>query len=274
MKKNALRSLIIVIALALALSSLGASGAHWTAGPRVVTAPAQVTEPRSDTESVDAATALKWLEEGNLRWQTTALCSDGKGCSGQTKMSPRNWAERRRELADKQKPFAVVLSCMDSRVPPELIFDQGLGDIFVIRVAGPVLNADELASLEYAIVVKHVALVVVLGHTNCGAVEAAAARPPGTTGDGTYLPELLDKIEPAVKWVSEKYKVRLPISKEDQTNLSRVSTANARIVRDRILSKPALRQAGVDVTWGLYYVRCGKVAFKPGDVVPDPCGTP
>ena len=273
MKKNALRSLIIIITLTLAIGSLGVSGALRTADSRSINARAQVSEFQPENASpsptpcprgADATTALKCLEEGNVRWQRWQT------------MKRRNWSDERAANSPpkEQHPFAVVISCMDSRVPPELIFDQGLGDIFVIRVAGPVLGPDELASLEYAIVVKHVNLVVVLGHTNCGAVEAAAARPLGTTGDGTYLPELLDKIEPAVKWVSEKYKVPLPISKEDQKNLSRVSTANARIVRDRIRGDPALRRAGVDVTWGLYYLRCGKVAFKPGDVVPDPCLTP
>ncbi len=246
MKHSGLRVLVIFFALALALGSLAVPSRQGTA-----------------------------IEAGNKRWLETDPCRAG-GCSGQTKMMPRNWGKERGYTADGQKPFAVVLSCMDSRVPPELIFDQGLGDIFVIRVAGPVLGPDELASLEYAIVVKHVALVVVLGHSNCGAVEAAAARPPGTAGDGTYLPELLDKIEPAVKWVSEKYKVPLPISTKDQMNLSRVSSANARIVHSRIVSKPAWRQSGVRVTWGLYYVRCGRVAIEPRDVEPepDPCPTP
>jgi carbonic anhydrase len=280
MKHSTRTALLTIIALTLALGLLAVPGRQGTANSRVINAPAQVTERRSDYASpsatpcprgADAATALKCLEDGNKRWQETDPCRAG-GCSGQTQMMPRDWGKERRDTADGQKPFAVVLSCMDSRVPPELIFDQGLGDIFVIRVAGPVLGPDELASLEYAIVEKHVALVVVLGHTNCGAVEAAAARPPRASG--TYLPELLDKIEPAVIWVSEKYKVPLPIPKEDQTNLSRVSSANAKIVSDEILSKPALKPAGVDVTWGLYYVKCGKVAFKPGDVVPDPCPTP
>ena len=282
MKNSTRTALLTIIALTLALGLLAVPGRQGTANSRTLNPPVQVTELQPDYATPaptpcsapgDAAKAFQCLKDGNKRWQETDPCRAG-GCSGQTQMMPRDWGKERRDTADGQKPFAVVLSCMDSRVPPELIFDQGLGDIFVIRVAGPVLGPDELASLEYAIVVKHVNLVVVLGHTNCGAVEAAAARPPGTTGDGTYLPELLDKIEPAVKWVSEKYKVPLPISKEDQMNLSRVSSANAKIVSDEILSKPALNPAGVDVTWGLYYVKCGKVAFKPGDVVPDPCRKP
>ncbi len=282
MKNNTRTVLLTIIALTLALSLLAVPGRKGTANSRTLNPPAQVTELQPDyatpaptpcPRGADAATALKCLEDGNKRWQETDPCRAG-GCSGQTKMMPRNWGRERGYTADKQKPFAVVLSCMDSRVPPELIFDQGLGDIFVIRVAGPVLGPDELASLQYAIVEKHVNLVVVLGHTNCGAVEAAAGRPPATTGDGTYLPELLDKIEPAVKWVSERYRVRRPIPKEDQTNLSRVSSANARIISDRIRRDPALRRDGVAVKWGLHYLSCGKVVIEPRDVVPDPCGRP
>ncbi len=161
MKHNALRALVIVIALALALSSLGASGARQT-GARVKAAQAKGTQGPCPTgnEEVPAKTALEKLKAGNVRWQS--------------KMEERNWAEERKETAEcGQHPFAVVISCMDSRVPPELIFDRGLGEIFVIRVAAPVLNRDELASLEYALVKKHVKLVVVLGHTDCGAVRGA-----------------------------------------------------------------------------------------------------
>jgi carbonic anhydrase len=257
MKNNQSRILLILIVLTLALSSLGVSGARWTADSRVITAQAQVTEGLTDNEAVDADAALKRLAQGNLRWQS--------------KMEERDWREERKETAGGQHPFAVVVACMDSRVSPELIFDQGLGDIFVIRAAGPVLNTDELASLEYAIVKKDVKLVLVLGHTDCGAVEGAVARVTGT-----YLPELLHKIEPAIRFVSNKYNGGQRITTADKKDLSRVSSANARIVHSRILSKPALRLPGVKVTWGLYYLRCGRVAIEPGDVEPepDPCPKP
>ena len=284
MKRNALRSLIIVITLGLALSSLGVSGAQSTADSRIISAPAQVIElqPDNATPSAapcsapgDAAKALQCLKDGNLRWQKTALCSDGR-CSGQTQMMPRNWPEQRRETApppatNKQHPFAVVLSCMDSRVPPELIFDQGLGDLFVIRVAGPVLNNDELASLEFALRVYGVRLILVLGHTDCGAVKGAVED-----ATGTFLPTLLDKIEPAITVVSREYNGGTRIT-ASQPNLDRVSLVNAKLVSSQIREKRAWLRSGVrglEVKWGLYYLRCGKVAIEPGDVVPDPCLTP
>jgi carbonic anhydrase len=253
MKNNLLRVLIIVIAFTIALSSLGMSGAHWKADSQALTVPAQVTEGLPDNV-VDAATALKRLAEGNERWRNT--------------MKRRNWYEERKKTASDQHPFAVVIACMDSRVPPELIFDQGLGDIFVIRVAGPVLNSDELASLEYAVAIKDVKLVLVLGHTECGAVEGAVARVAGP-----YLPGLLNKIEPAISYVSDEYNHGKRITITEKTNLMRVSLANARIVRSII---PAFGQPDVKVTWGLYYVGCGRVAIEPKDVEPepDPCPTP
>jgi carbonic anhydrase len=86
---------------------------------------------------------------------------------------PRSSAMRRGEVAGGQKPFAVVVACSDSRVPPEILFDQGLGDLFVVRTAGNVVDDTALGSIEYAVAHLGVRLVVVLGHTRCGAVGAA-----------------------------------------------------------------------------------------------------
>jgi len=93
-------------------------------------------------------------------------------------------ASRRQELSKGQKPFAVVLTCADSRLTPEFIFNQGLGDIFVLRVAGNIADPFEIGSIEYAVEHLHVPLVVVLGHEKCGAVEAGLAKnkPPGNLG--------------------------------------------------------------------------------------------
>lgn len=103
--------------------------------------------------------------------------------------------ERRNELTKGQKPFAVIVSCSDSRVPPEIIFDQGLGDLFVIRTAGHVVDDIALASIEYAVEHLHVELIVVLGHERCGAVDAAVkgGELPG------HLGKLISEIEPAVE---------------------------------------------------------------------------
>lgn len=250
MNHNALKPLLIVTALALALGSLGVSGARQ-AGGNVKAAQAKVTQgPCPPVSEVSADAALEKLKAGNLRWQS--------------KMEERNWGEERKETAEcGQHPFAVVIACMDSRVPPELIFDRGLGEIFVIRVAAPVLNRDELASLEYALVQKHVKLVVVLGHTDCGAVRGAVDRV-----SGAYLPALFYKLEPAIRYVSVRYNGGVRITSKEQKDLNRVSIANARFVHSEILRKRALREPGVQVKWGLYYLESGKVDFDPKDVEP------
>jgi carbonic anhydrase len=251
MKNKSLRALVIIFALALALGSFSAPGAQPKAVSQIKPAQAKETEgPCPSASEVSADAALEKLRTGNLRWQT--------------KMEERNWSEERKETARcGQHPFAVVVACMDSRVPPELIFDRGLGQIFVIRVAGPVLNQDELASLEYALVQKHVKLVVVLGHTDCGAVRGAVDRV-----SGTYLPALFYKLEPAIRYVSDKYNGGVRITSKQQKDLDRVSIANAKFVHSEILRKPALREPGVQIKWGLYYLESGKVAFDPKDVEP------
>ena len=135
---------------------------------------------------VDADTALEALRAGNLRHQAGA------------QTHPHLDAGRRRELLRGQHPWAIVLCCSDSRVPPEHVFDQGLGDLFVVRVAGNVLSDTVAATLEYAVEHLRAPLLVVLGHQHCGAVKAtldalaASERLPGR------LHVLHDAIAPAV----------------------------------------------------------------------------
>ncbi len=107
---------------------------------------------------------------------------------------PHQSADRQRELSSGQHPHATILSCADSRVAPEIVFDQGLGDLFDVRVAGNVAGDSELASIEYAVAHLHTPLVVVMGHQRCGAVTAAAEA---GEAEG-HLPALLAMIRPAV----------------------------------------------------------------------------
>jgi carbonic anhydrase len=127
--------------------------------------------------------ALARLREGNARYQAFRQAH------------PRLDPEWRAELAAGQNPFAAVLGCADSRVPPELIFDQGLGDLFVVRVAGNVVDETVLGSLEFAVNRLEVPLVLVLGHEGCGAVTAALgdAPPPGALG------ALVRRVNPALQ---------------------------------------------------------------------------
>jgi carbonic anhydrase len=128
--------------------------------------------------------ALSRLKDGNARYVA--------GKSAHPRIDP----ERRNATAlEGQEPIAAILGCADSRVPPEIMFDQGFAELFVVRVAGNVCAMPELASIEYAVVALHAPLIVVVGHTKCGAVDAAIKNKP-LPGS---LPKLVEMIRPAVK---------------------------------------------------------------------------
>lgn len=128
------------------------------------------------------AQALEMLRAGNRRYQQSAL------------VHPHQTAEHRLRLSQAQHPFAQVLACSDSRVSPEIVFDEGLGDLFVVRVAGNIVDDAVEASLEYGAEHLHVPLIVVMGHTGCGAVTAAVEA--GETHD--HVVSLMDAIFPSV----------------------------------------------------------------------------
>jgi len=147
----------------------------------VIAAVANASEPTS----VNTDDALKRLLDGNARF--VAGKSD--------ELNGSKLIERRAALTKDQKPFAVIVSCSDSRVPPELIFNVGLGDVFVVRTAGEVVDAVALGSIEYAVEHLGSSLIVVLGHQQCGAV-AAAVSGANETGK---IPDVLKAIAPAVE---------------------------------------------------------------------------
>jgi carbonic anhydrase len=120
-----------------------------------------MTDPAENLRRAIAADALQRLREGNHRFVSGTGRADGL-----------TGAARRREVAPNQEPFAVILGCSDSRVPAELIFDQGLGDLFVIRIAGNIVAPSQVGSVEFAVEKFGIPLVVVLGHTQCGVVQA------------------------------------------------------------------------------------------------------
>lgn len=136
----------------------------------------------NEVSKINAAKSLETLIKGNERFVHLKL------------KHPDQNLERRMELTKGQHPFAAVLSCSDSRVPPEILFDQGLGDIFVIRVAGNVLDDDVLGSIEYAVEHLGIPLVIVLGHEKCGAVTAAVAG----IKEVCHIQSLVKKLQPAI----------------------------------------------------------------------------
>lgn len=165
-----------------------------------------------ENHKVNADSLLQILIDGNKRFVDEKL------------EHPHQDAKRRKEIAEKQKPFAVILSCADSRVPPEVVFDQGLGDIFVVRVAGNIISDEVLGSIEYAVEHLHVKLLVVLGHEKCGAVDAAMSKKEFPE----HISSLVNAIRPAIQGI---------------TDLDQAVSANIKyVVRQLKTSKPVLGQ--------------------------------
>jgi len=191
-------------------------------------------------QSSTPAEALAQLLAGNERY-----------VAGQVE-HPRQDASRRAALSGGQQPFAVILSCSDSRVVPELIFDQGLGDLFVIRVAGNIVDESVLASIEYAAAHLHTPLIMVLGHAQCGAVSAAAA---GAPLEG-HLPRLVRVIQPALD--------RAGTQPGDFIN--NAIRENARLVADQLRAAPPIlaklvKAEQIKITAAHYDLDSGKVSL-------------
>ncbi|RPI85846.1 MAG: carbonic anhydrase [Chloroflexi bacterium] len=169
---------------------------------------------------------------------------------------PNQSAAYRQELVSGQHPFAAVLGCADSRIPPEIIFDQGLGDIFTVRVAGNIVDDASLGSLEYAVEHLGVQLIIVLGHSGCGAVQAAFA---GGHEEGR-IASLIGAIQPAV----EQSK-REPCSTQEQALVNAVRK-NVDIVVQRLCTAapiiaPCVNECRVKIIGAYYDQACGMVEF-------------
>jgi len=191
--------------------------------------------------------AIDKLRAGNARF-----------VSGQTR--PRNFQAEVRATAGAQYPFAVILSCLDSRQPVELLFDQGIGDVFNARVAGNVLNDDILGSLEFACKVSGSKLILVLGHSNCGAIKGAVDNV-----ELGKLTELLDKIKPAAAQVPNDVQ---PRTSKNEYFVQRTAEANVRLVMQQIRDRSAILREMLDagtiaLEGGMYNLATGEVHLWP-----------
>jgi carbonic anhydrase len=138
------------------------------------------------------AAALRQLLEGNERYIT------GK------RLHPHQDADRRTALAPAQRPFAVLFGCADSRLAAEIIFDRGLGDLFVVRTAGHVVGPEVLGSIEYGVAVLDTPLIAVLGHDSCGAIEAALQSVRDGTTPGGFMRHVVERVTPSVLAVRDQ----------------------------------------------------------------------
>jgi carbonic anhydrase len=161
--------------------------------------------------------------------------------------------------AETQHPVAVVLGCIDSRVPVETIFDMSFGDIFCVRIAGNVVNDDVLASIEYACHVAGAKLIIVLGHTRCGAIQASCDHV-----EKGYITQLLAKIQPAVSAETETLTDRCSTNHEFVTRVTELNIANTlqQIYQESEILRLMIDQENIGLVGALYDVKTGKVAFK------------
>lgn len=167
-----------------------------------------------------------------------------------------DYPRRREELVPGQKPFAIVLGCADSRVPPELVFDQGLGDIFILRVAGNIADPLELGSMEYAVEHFHTPLILVLGHEKCGAVNATLEAVNSGATPPAHLADLVAAIRPAVE--ASKGQPGDPLENAIRENVRR--TVAALKTTDPILAE-AVGQGRLQVAGAEYALASGRVSF-------------
>jgi len=203
---------------------------------------------------IDAAEAVVRLQEGNTRFVEDM---HGYGI--------RDSHERRAELIEGQNPFAIILGCSDSRVPAEIVFDQGLGDLFVIRVAGNIVASSQMGSVEFAADAFGTRLVVVMGHSNCGAVHAAIdqlEKPSDTRTPG--LRSIMDRIQPSVQTLIDS-----EAGHHHDALVHHAVRANVRASVDHLrhgspILERLIEEEGLRVIGAEYSLETGKVEFFDG----------
>src|ERR1043166_5431818 len=221
-----------------------------------------------DQPMVAPAEAISKLKEGNSRYtsgnvqhphesndERKYMAANSYENAGMTflGMTAAQAAKRRAELTKSQHPFAIIVSCSDSRVPPEIVFDQGLGDLFICRVAGNVINDESLGSIEYAVDHLGVRLILVLGHQRCGAVKAAKETIAAKGKAPGHIESLVTAIKPAVESTING-------------DLDATINANVKHVVDSLRASTPILKAKVDsgdvqVIGGYYSLDTGAVTF-------------
>ncbi|HYL69886.1 MAG TPA: carbonic anhydrase [Candidatus Dormibacteraeota bacterium] len=206
---------------------------------------------------IPAREALQALREGNRRF-VSELGSDATETRA-----------RRRELPAGQEPFAIILGCSDARVPAEIVFDQGLGDLFVIRVAGNIVAPSQVGSVEFAAETFHTRLVVVLGHSHCGAVQATLqqlSRP--RREQSRNLGSIVDRIRPAVEGLLERDSVLDAATLEHQAVRANIRMSANHLRHGSQVLEQLIHKDGLLIVGAEYSLATGVVDFFDG--VPPP----
>lgn len=189
--------------------------------------------------------ALEILKEGNKRFINNLKAH-------------RNLLEQVNDTRDGQWPFATILSCIDSRTSAELIFDQGLGDVFSVRIAGNIVNTDILGSMEFACKVAGSKLIVVLGHSKCGAVKGACDHV-----EMGNLTELLSKLQPAVYQETETKENRTSKNEEFVENVAEINVKRSvkSIIERSYVLEQMLENGEIGIVGGMHNLETGEVTF-------------
>ena len=226
-----------IVLLLVTASALG-DDAHHGAAPRPVVAAAPATRLTPDE-------ALAFLKAGNERFKTGAPTH------------PHLGAKRLLETAGGQHPVATVLACSDSRVPPELLFDDGIGDIVTIRVLGNVVGADAMGSAEYGVEHLGTSLVVVMGHTRCGAVTAVATH---ATVHG-HIPALVEHIDDAVETTRKQYPSATDTDLVPEATRANVFQSIATLLKESDSVRERVESGKVQLVGAIYDVETGNVEW-------------
>ncbi len=203
-------------------------------------------QTKESQERLSPADAILLLKEGNKRFLNNTL-------------QQRNHLSEVKQTSSGQYPFAAILSCIDSRTPAEIIFDQGLGDIFNIRIAGNIINEDILGSMEFACKVANAKLIVVMGHTKCGAITSACNE-----FKMGFISNLLSKVQPAIKMEKDT---------NDKTNKGNDDFVENVIINNMMLTIEQIRNESkilremetsgqIRIIGAIYDVSTGKVTFQ------------
>jgi len=206
-----------------------------------------LTQTAESQKNISPAQALELLKEGNKRFVSKYRLE-------------RDLYQQIKETADGQFPFAAVVSCIDSRIPTEVVFDKGIGDIFNARVAGNIVNEDILGSLEFACKIAGAKAIVVMGHTACGAVKGACDN-----AELGNLTQMLDKIKPAVE-------LTLTSEGEERNSsnnefVDKVANKNVELTIENIKSQSTVLNQMIDnnqlaIVGAMYDVKTGEITFS------------
>ncbi|NUM50890.1 MAG: carbonic anhydrase [Flavobacteriales bacterium] len=201
--------------------------------------------------AITPAMALDLLKEGNKRFVNNLKVN-------------RNLLQQANETSDGQHPFAVILSCIDSRTSAELIFDQGLGDVFSVRIAGNIINEDILGSMEFGCKVAGSKIIVVLGHTKCGAVKGACDHV-----EMGNLTALLTKIRPAV---DDEITTKENRNSNNSEFVEKVATINVKrtvkaIMERSPILKEMIESGAIGIVGGSHNITTGEVEFYPETMI-------